>query len=540
MPPRAKKTAPAAPVTERELVARGVTDPVWWLEEGCGWHLWVKQQEIARALITHNVAVPAAFGVGKTWVASRLALWWLYTHYPAIVVTTAPTGRQVRDLLWAEIRDGHVSSKLALGGECLTTELKLEPKWFATGFATKEENIDKFTGYHSPNLLLIYDQACGIHKQIWTAGEGLLTSANCRWLTLSNTTEEASEMANLCLPDRRSDYGHKCDDPECPGCGGWKIIKIKAHDSPNVIAKENIFPGILSYDYVEKKKKVWRVGDPLWDIYIEANFVEAGSMTVLHPTMVREILETNVVEPDFDNIVLAADIGDEGTDPTVVGCALGKRLGFIERVLGNDTMQVVKFIEDCWDKTVRLTGRKPLAIYVDKIGVGAGVVSRLAEKNYPVIGVNVGMKAIDEMEYINRRIEMAWSIRHLAEARAISWKPFYSTEEGLMDLLREDMSVRYKATPSQKIKLEDKIDFRRRMGRSSDFWDTMVMAFSDAGAVPVVSGIDYQGLATEKTQMEILQSFDPTEAEAQLKIIQKMFMQGMIEESDFKNESILC
>jgi hypothetical protein len=531
LPPSAKVRAKRREATEAELVYRGVTDPVWWLEEGCGWPLWEKQREIARALVTRDrVAVPAAFGVGKTWVASRLALWWLYTHYPAIVVTTAPTGRQVRDLLWAEIRQGHVSSKLALGGECLTTDLRLEPKWFATGFATKEENIDKFTGYHSPNMLLIFDQACGIHKQIWSAGEGLLTSENCRWLALSNTTEENSEFANICLPDRRSDYGE------------WEVIKIKAHDSPNVIAGTNIFPGILSADYVEKKKKVWRLGDPLWEIYIEANFVESSSMTVLHPSMVKEILGESptspTIEPDYENMVLAVDVGDEGTDPSVCALGLGNRLGFIKRVLGNDTMQTVKFVIECWDDTIRLTGKKPIAIYIDRIGVGAGVLSRLSELNYPAIGVNVGMKAIDDTEYINRRIEMAWSLRHLAEARALSWVPVYFTEPEVMEMLREDMSIRYEALPSQRIKLEDKVKFRRRTKRSSDFWDVMMMAFAGSGTMPVITSFEPEGY-TRRTMEQRLNDIDPAEAAASLKIVQKLFGMGLMRESDFGDETFL-
>lgn len=531
--------------SERDLVIKGMYDPLWWMEQ-CGWRLWQKQVEICTALITHDrVAVPAAFGVGKTWVAARTALWWLNTHIPSIVVTTAPTGRQVKDLLWAEIRDGYHRSKVPLGGEVLTTDIRMDPKWpkwFATGFATNEEHMDKFTGYHSDDMLLIFDQACGIHKQIWTAGEGLLTSARCKWLALSNTTDEKSEFANICLPDRKSDYGGICEDPNCPGCARWKIIKIRAYDSPNVIAGSNVFPGVITHDYVSKKKEIWHPGDPLWEIYIEANFVESGAMTVLHPNMVREILNTNVVEPDLDNIVIGVDVGDEGADPTVCSVALGKRLGFIERVIGNDPMQVVTFVERVWDKTIRLTGHQPTTIYVDKIGVGSGVVARLMEKGYPVIGINVGMKAINDTEFLNRRIEMSWQIREMAEARALSWKPIYSTEDVLLENLREEMGVRYVALPSQKIKLEDKLQFRRRLRRSSDIWDSMVLAFADCMFAPSISVIDgaYGTQARELPLAEQMNNaYNPNEASAQLKLYSKLFGMGMMEESDFTAETQL-
>lgn len=538
------------PFSEIDLVLKGQHDPRWFLEDCCGVKLWEKQIEIAQNLVHHNVAVPAVFGVGKTYVASWITLWWLYTHPLSQVVTTAPTGRQVKDQLWAEIRSAYHASKLPLGGELLTTELRVHPKfpkWFATGFATNEEHIDKFTGYHAvAGTLLIFDQACGIHKQIWTAGEGLVTTHGSRWLALTNTTDEESEMANLCMPDRRSDHGHTCEDPECKGCGGWKIMKITAHDSPNVKAGANVVPGVIAHDYVEKKRKVWRIGDPMWEIYIEANFVVAGAMTVLHPTMVREVLEKNNVEPDWDNIVLGVDIGDEGTDPTVAFAFAGLRLLTADKFLGNDTMMSVRFIQKFYDQIVRLAslraGRevKPIDIRVDKIGVGKGVVDRLSQLEYPTTGVNVGTAAYNDDDFLNRRIEMAWKIREHAEARILDLRPIFSTDEEILERLREDMSIRYVPLPSQKIKLEDKKDYRRRQGRSCDYWDAMMLAIGDEVGAPGVSAIDYQKEAKRKVELvESFDNLDPIQAQDQLEAYGKMFGMGILEEEDFVNHRLL-
>lgn len=544
-----KLSKPKEEFTEIDLIIKGRDDPRWFLEDCCGAPLWQKQIEIAQALVHHNVAVPAVFGVGKTYIAGWVTLWWLYTHPLSQVVTTAPTGRQVKNQLWAEIRSAFHASKLPLGGEMLTTELRVDPefpKWFATGFATNEEHIDKFTGYHGVGgTLLIFDQACGIHPQIWTGGEGLVTTAGSRWLAMTNTTDEASEMANLCMPDRRSDHGHQCTDDDCTGCGGWKIIKITAHDSPNVLAGKNVVPGVLAHDYVEKKRKVWRIGDPMWDIYIEAKFVVAGAMTVLHPTMIREILETNKVEPDWNNIVIGGDIGDEGTDPTVAAVFAGFQLLFIDRFLGNDTMMSVKFFEEVWDKTVRLASQaagyavKPIDMRLDKIGVGKGVVDRLSQKQYPVNGVNVGVAPMNDDEFINRRIEMAWAIRELAEAHNLSFKSMFSTEEGIIEMLREDMTIRYVPLPSQKIKLEDKKDFRKRMLRSPDFWDACMLAVGDNAGVPGISAIDHQGVTVRKSLTEELNEMDPVRAAESLEIMAKLAGRGIIEDSDFVDEVFL-
>lgn len=545
-----KKTTSEASFSELDLVHKAQTEPVWWMQDGCGWRLWEKQQEIMRALTTHKrVAVPAAFGVGKTWIAGR-AVGWFFNVFPkSLIVTTAPTARQVKDLLWTEIRDAYQTSKMRLMGDLLTTDLRMGPefpKWFATGFATNEEHIDKFTGYHAPHQLTVLDQACGIHKVIWNGTEGLMTGADCRMLALSNTTDEKSEFANICLPDRRSDFGFTCWDDNCPGCKGWKVIKITAHDSPNVRAGRDLFPGILAHDYIEGKKKVWRPGDPLWEVYIEANFVEAGAMTVLHPTMIKEILGTSetapTIEPDFQNITLGVDVAEEGSDSSVVAVALGKRLGFIERVLGNNPMQVVDFTIRMWEKTKRLTGQTPVAIYIDAIGVGAGPAARLSELGYPVIGVKVSTAATRNEEFLNRRIELSWNIREMAEQRQLSWKPFYHTDEYLMEMLHEDMGIRYRPTPSQKIALEDKRVYRTRMRRSPDVWDAMVLAFADTSYMPGISVIEgAYGIPRREAAFADRwnSSINVQEAEDYLQVLAKLAARGPIVEDDFGDEVIL-
>src|ERR1043165_7919652 len=56
---------------------------------------WHAQEEVAKAVLRHRrIAVNSANGVGKTYVAADIALWFLYTHQPAIVLTTAATWRQ--------------------------------------------------------------------------------------------------------------------------------------------------------------------------------------------------------------------------------------------------------------------------------------------------------------------------------------------------------------------------------------------------------------------------------------------------------------
>src|SRR3954447_7519419 len=76
-------------------------DPVGFFREVLGWEPWSKQGEIARAVVEHrHVFVKKCPASGGTALMARLALWFLFSHSPSIVLTTAPTDRQVQQLLW--------------------------------------------------------------------------------------------------------------------------------------------------------------------------------------------------------------------------------------------------------------------------------------------------------------------------------------------------------------------------------------------------------------------------------------------------------
>jgi hypothetical protein len=453
------------------------------MEQACGWGLWDKQREIADAVVHHErVAVPAAFGVGKTYLAARLALWWLYNHKPSKVITTGPTMRQVKDLLWSELRAAHRRSKRPLGGEPLTLQLQLEEDWFALGFATDPDKIDQFTGYHSPHMLVIFDQACGVDRAIWEAAEGLMTGGHARWLAISNTTDAASAMAEVCTGAKTR-------------FGKWKVIPITAYDSPNVKAKCDVIPGIISYDWIEKKMEMWEPSGPMWQIFVEASFVDEAQMTILTGAHIRRMFSEELAEkiqPDFDAMTIGIDVAEEGLDSSVWTVRAGGRLLWIDQAFGNDTQASLEKSIQVWDKTTARTGQPPKAFLVDKIGPGNALCYALEQAGYPVFGINVSKAPLqDDEQFLNLRAELGWNLRRMAEDGTISLTPYYPTQESYVDQLREEMSIRYKILTSGRIQMEPKREIRKRLQRSPDFWDSMMLAFhnlySAAGTVSMVN-----------------------------------------------------
>lgn len=118
-------------------------DPVLFLDNVLGgWH-WSKQDEIIRAVFKHQrVTVKSCFGVGKTAISARIALAFQIAYSDSIVITTAPTFRQVENVLWREIRQAVKQAKVPLGGKILKTRYEIDERWYMLGLSSdKEENF---------------------------------------------------------------------------------------------------------------------------------------------------------------------------------------------------------------------------------------------------------------------------------------------------------------------------------------------------------------------------------------------------------------
>src|ERR1700736_3906638 len=81
-----------------------VSDPVLFAENILGVQLWELEAEILQSIKNHRrTAIKAAHSVGKTFTLAVSALRWLARYREGIVLTTSPTQRQVRTVLWSEI-----------------------------------------------------------------------------------------------------------------------------------------------------------------------------------------------------------------------------------------------------------------------------------------------------------------------------------------------------------------------------------------------------------------------------------------------------
>ena len=142
--------SPVVPVDHR------FNRPVAFVRQDLKTNLWDKQAEILRAIKkSKRVAVRSCNGSGKTFVAATAVIWWLMAHAEssAMVITTAPTQHQVRDLLAREIRSLYYRNAALIAGTIGRTTLELGPRHFATGLST--DWPERFQGFPETSILFV-------------------------------------------------------------------------------------------------------------------------------------------------------------------------------------------------------------------------------------------------------------------------------------------------------------------------------------------------------------------------------------------------
>lgn len=445
-----------------ELQRRAHEDPGWYFTEILGIKAWEKQLEIAHALNAHEkTLVPSCVSSGKSFIGGAIVPWWLNSRYPARVFIIAPTERQIKVNLWAEFRGIHARSKVALGGEVLTLEWKLDFDWFAKGFSPKDAMA--VFGFHAPNDLIVFDDSQGIKPEIFDAFENAAAAGTARYLFLCNPAFVSGPLYEAITSKR----------------GDFHVIRIDAFDTPNVKAGRVVVPGLIIKEKVDEWVKKYGWDSDFVRVKVRALPPKQEPDTLI-PIDWLEIAKAREVPQDQGDVELGVDVARFGDDQSIICAKQARQLLPIPDewvMIGNDTMQVAGKVVLAY----RATGAR--RANVDEIGVGGGVVDRLNELRnetdpakkigLDVSGINVAEKASDEARFVNLRAEMWWAARESLDPK----NPAAMSLAGCRDELVADLSaMKWTVDSAGRIKVETKEETKKRLRRSPDFGDAYALA----------------------------------------------------------------
>lgn len=443
--------------------------PDAWVRDRLGEHLWSKQVAIAESVRdVRRTAVKSCHGVGKSFGAARLTTWWLDTHPPgtARVVTTAPTGDQVKAILWAEI-NGAANKAQARGnpfpGTVNQTEWMLDNQLVAFGRKPADYNEHAFQGIHAPFVLVIIDEACGVAKHFWTAANSIATGEHCRILAIGNPDDPGSYFATVCDSD------------------GWNTIEISAFDSPNFTGEAvpaELAEVLVGPTYVEEIKRDHGENSPIYLSKVLGQFPVDAQDGVVRVSKLRACCrpsEAPHTEDELKPVELGVDVG-AGGDETCIRERRGMVVGREWRTRTRDSEDVVDLVVEA----IRETGAS--AVKVDTIGIGWGVVGSLRRRqaegkhNALIIAVNVGEASTKPHRFARLRSQIWWEVgRQLTEDGA--WDLSGLDAADRERLVTQLTAPKYSLDAARRIVVEKKEETKKRIGRSPDNADALLLAF---------------------------------------------------------------
>ena len=158
-------------------------NPVLFAEEVIGITL-TEQQEKALSLLAkgkHKLAIKSGHGTGKSCLEAIAILWFLCTRPLCRVVITAPSARQLYDVLMAEVKDWYLRSVLNdmdlfrfTRDNIRINNREYETVWFAT--CVSVSNPENISGMHAQDILAVVDEGAGVDNEIFVRLEGVLTT----------------------------------------------------------------------------------------------------------------------------------------------------------------------------------------------------------------------------------------------------------------------------------------------------------------------------------------------------------------------------
>lgn len=317
-----------------------------------------------------------------------------------------------------------------------------------------------FQGIHRRYVLVLVDEAAGIPAWLWTAIETITTGDDCRILAIGNPDDPQSHFRYICA-----------------GRPGWTSYTISCFDSPNFTGEEvpEALKGLLtSKQWAEDRAAEWGTDNPLYIAKVLGKFPTDNPWSVVRMSDVAACrIPAPRLESERTPVELGVDVGG-GLDETVIRERRGMVAGREWRELSDQPETISRLIL----AAIRETGAT--AVKIDSIGVGAGVVGEMRNlkaagvHNARIYGVNVAEKAHDPNKFFNLRSQIWWELGRI-QSQERDWD--LSRMDNADSTIAQLLEVHYEHDLKGRVKIEAKDDVRKRIGRSPDNADALLLAY---------------------------------------------------------------
>ncbi len=482
-------------------------DPLLWLEEVFGesrisfqWsladsgkyanHSWDGDKDaLANAWIGlangEVTGLKASTGVGKTYFLSRLVCWFLDCYEDSLVVTTAPSETQLKTNLWGEIQRASAILKKRARPYLKVYAQTLKPEFYNSDLPTKDthlaigtvsgakdgqESATKFQGYHRKAMLIILEEAAGIHPAVVTAALNTLDGSKTNLLiAVGNPDSELDQLHSICALDYVKDY------------------RISSLDHPNVVLGETLFHGAVTQPSIDRRLIQYGAESPLYLSRVRGITPNEGTNTLIRKAWVENAFtdDLNLEVKHFYNAVgvdvANSEQGDKASLCYGKGAVIKEVYEFqcpnashLAYNLLMDSLELrMKGYEDFGVPTLQEFNITSECVGIDTVGVGVSTLNVFDNLGLPTTSMNGGVyreiipkdaEGKPLYDFKTGRDQWYWEMRE--DLRAGNVKINITEAKMRQRILIELTTARFKLSEG-KIAIESKNDIKKRLGGKS-------------------------------------------------------------------------
>lgn len=396
-----------------------------------------QQGDALKAMDTNDhISIASGHGCGKSFIESVAVHHYMNFRFFPKIPCTAPSKHQLHDILWAEISKVHRMMLRSGAGSYFAhrfewTKEKFFHKqypeeWFAAARTATKENPEALQGFHADYVLRVIDEASGVPEAIFEVADGAHGIIETKELMCANPTRLTGTFYHS---------HHKIKDE-------YTTFQWSCLDSP-----------IAPPTYARRISRKYGIDSNIYRVRVLGKFPLRDGDSFIPYDLVEDSLIREIPSQKQLPKVFGVDVARYGDDDTVIAIRQGDEFLPYHILRGKSTMETANYVAHLANK------EKPEMIFIDTIGVGAGVFDRLYERNYPVTPVNVSESpATQPNVYLKLRDELWGNFRDWLEMRR--GKLWDNSDS---DLLGELTTPKYAITAKGLIVIESKDGMKKRL-----------------------------------------------------------------------------
>jgi hypothetical protein len=477
-------------------------------------HPWAEQM-IRAALKDKYLAIGGSASSGKS---HTMAAWgiiqWLCQPRDTLVLMTSTTLREARKRVWGSvmsllsvIEGAPIKIRDSIGNAAYVDENgtlieRAGLSLIAAERSKTRDAIGKIIGIKQKRVIMIGDELSELSESILQAGlTNLSKNPFFQMIGMSNPNSRFDAFGVWSEPKKGWESIDTQTADEWKTKWGGKYIRLDGERSPNIVLGEVKYPwlptaekleedrlllGAESRGYMRMVRAIFFDSDETTGIYSEAEMAKSGALGDVDwaekPTVVAG------VDPAFTNggdrtILYTAEVGYARNGQYV--CKLGEAIHLNDDASNKAvprTYQIVhQIIDHCKRRNISANN-----VALDSTGAGAPFCDVLAgEWESSFMRVTFGGKASDKRVSMNSQLTGSELYTNRVSELWFVGKELMRTRQiyGVSSDLAQEMCARnydMVKTGSLKVKIESKIEFKSRFGRSPDLADAAFLALDCA------------------------------------------------------------